>query len=353
MATSWTDPTLTVGSTLIKKNHFTEMRTAITTERSRRSLSAPSFTDSTLTAGITQIKKAHTDDVRSAITSFSSLSPTDPTITAGVTPIKAVHVTELRTKINNLENHATVGGTTDCNAGCTGLCVGCTGTCTGGCTSCTSCSGCSGCSSCTGSCSGGCSGCSGDSCSCFPEGTRVLMEDWTEKNIEDIKIGDRVIGIDGNAYNVIYVYETKLGDDRSILMFDDGSLSWSDEHPLWMKNKDNEEYFGVFNFNSYKKEMEIVNPDLPKEFKNFGLKKKLPNIIYNTNYQLFANIDGWKHHKVVIDRTKDSSTKLYDLCTDGMGTIIVNGYVASSFATDNNFDFIRMKWHGLSNKPRT
>nr|DAH68417.1 MAG TPA: portal protein [Caudoviricetes sp.] len=38
---------------------------------------------------------------------------------------------------------------------------------------------------------------------CFAPGTKVLMADATIKNIEDIKIGDRVMGPDGTARNVI------------------------------------------------------------------------------------------------------------------------------------------------------
>lgn len=31
---------------------------------------------------------------------------------------------------------------------------------------------------------------------CFPSGTKILMSDYSQKNIEDIKIGDEVIGFD-------------------------------------------------------------------------------------------------------------------------------------------------------------
>ena len=41
---------------------------------------------------------------------------------------------------------------------------------------------------------------------CFAPGTKVLMADATIKNIEDIKIGDRVMGPDGTARNVIQTH---------------------------------------------------------------------------------------------------------------------------------------------------
>lgn len=41
--------------------------------------------------------------------------------------------------------------------------------------------------------------CDGGCAYCFPAGTRVLMGDFTTKNIEDVQIGDEVIGFDENV----------------------------------------------------------------------------------------------------------------------------------------------------------
>lgn len=147
MATTWTD-TLTAGTSVPRPVYIAQLRTALNTERNRRSRGSATYADSTLEVGMAN-RDVHIQDVRNAISSFSPLSVTDPTLVGSSTPVRVAHINELRAKINALETHPTVGGTTDCNSSCIGLCVGCTG-----------CSG--GCSGCSGDCSGGCTGCTGN-----------------------------------------------------------------------------------------------------------------------------------------------------------------------------------------------
>lgn len=174
------------------------------------------------------------------------------------------------------------------------------------------------------------------------------MEDGSEKRIEDVQIGDRILGIDGQAHNVIYLDKTALGN-RSLLKFADNSLSWSEEHPLWTKFHNGEEYWGVWGYGAYLKEMTEENPDLPEQFQGFGLKKKLPRPIFEKGLS-YAHISGWKKQNIIIDRTGYNTLPLYDLGTDGPGTMIANGYVVSAFATDKEFDFGVVKWNGITNK---
>lgn len=342
MATSWTDATLTANVSPGRNVHLSQMRTSLNAERARRGMSGVSFSDSTLNANSTKIKDSHINELRTGITAFSPATWTDGTLTSNNTRFRKTHVDELRAKIVALENHPQVGGASDCSASCSGLCVGCTGTCIGGCTSCTSCSGsCTGCSSCTGSCSG----CSGDSCtSCFPAGTKVLMGDLTEKNIEEVVIGDEVMGIDGKAYQVVALYPTKLGKDRALFQFTDKSLAWSGEHPLWIRTE-KEEYFGVHDYNAYVREIYGPQPTVPPEYQNYGLKKKKPIIITNTVE--YAHVAGWKKHEVCIDRNAGTDMPLFDLIIDGPGTMICNGYVVSAFVSDSRYEFSQTKWDGL------
>jgi hypothetical protein len=61
---SYTDPTITAQSTLIKAAHITDLRAALNTARSTLALSAASYTDPTITAMSTLIKAVHVDDLR-------------------------------------------------------------------------------------------------------------------------------------------------------------------------------------------------------------------------------------------------------------------------------------------------
>ena len=77
------------------------------------------------------------------------------------------------------------------------------------------------------------------SSSCFPAGTKILMKDGSEKNIEDIKVGDKVIGFDGNNKVPVEVLELEspVRNHMYTLYFEDGSkLELTREHPLYTED---------------------------------------------------------------------------------------------------------------------
>lgn len=95
----------------------------------------------------------------------------------------------------NCTGSCTGGCKTGCSGGCKDGCKGCNNTCSGTCKGTSSQTGCA--ASCTGTCKTGCLATSKASAGgCFDSGTKILMADGTEKNIEDIVIGDIII-----AYN--------------------------------------------------------------------------------------------------------------------------------------------------------
>ncbi|HEY7540634.1 MAG TPA: right-handed parallel beta-helix repeat-containing protein, partial [Methylomirabilota bacterium] len=105
----FTDPTLMPRSTVVRAIHFTELRGAIDTLRSRQGLSAFGWTDSGLTVGATTIKQAHLAELRAAISAvyaargLGAPAWTDPAVTAAATVIRAVHIAELRAAVLALE----------------------------------------------------------------------------------------------------------------------------------------------------------------------------------------------------------------------------------------------------------
>ncbi len=98
----FTDPTLTVRSTLIKAAHITELRTAVAAVRTLAGLGGYSFTDPTITAGLTTANAVHITDLRTALDaargalSLTSLIYADTTLTPTSTVIKAAHINDLR-----------------------------------------------------------------------------------------------------------------------------------------------------------------------------------------------------------------------------------------------------------------
>jgi hypothetical protein len=97
----FTDPTLMVGTTLVKLVHFTELLTAVNAVRTLAGQGGIAFTAPAPSTSVT-IRRQHVLDLRSgldaarSVLTLSALSYTDPSIVAGTTSIKADHLTEIR-----------------------------------------------------------------------------------------------------------------------------------------------------------------------------------------------------------------------------------------------------------------
>ena len=152
----------TPDQTLIRAVNILKFRDAISAEFRRRGIAQPGqySTDAVVDK---PIKAIHVQEVRDTIGTVKAVQYTDNPIEANITVVKAEHFDQLGAVLNLLEAAPKEGGTSTCNAGCTGLCVSCAGSCVNGCSGCTSCSGCNGCAgcgdSCSNSCTDGCRGC--------------------------------------------------------------------------------------------------------------------------------------------------------------------------------------------------
>ena len=105
----FTDSTLTPFSSVVRAVHFTELRAAIDTLRSRQGIAAFGWTAPSLAAGVTTIKQAHLVELRSAVSAvyaaraLSAPAWTDGTIPPAATIVRAVHIAELRAAVLALE----------------------------------------------------------------------------------------------------------------------------------------------------------------------------------------------------------------------------------------------------------
>ena len=99
--------------------------------------------------------------------------------------------------------------------------------------------------------------------SCFIAGTKVTMSDGTLKNIEDIKVGDKVKGHKGNN-EVIKLDPTLLGERKLYSFNDNEHYFFTSEHPFmteegWksIKPEKTKERDGVELYNQLKGELKI------------------------------------------------------------------------------------------------
>jgi len=101
-AITFTDNPLTVGTTLVKAVHMTELRQAVNAVRAAANLSAATWTDPTLSTSVT-IKAVHVTELRSSLDAaltalgITTSAYTDPSLTGIL--IKKVHVDEVRQRV--------------------------------------------------------------------------------------------------------------------------------------------------------------------------------------------------------------------------------------------------------------
>ena len=94
--------------------------------------------------------------------------------------------------------------------------------------------------------------------SCFPEGTKILMADNTEKNIEDIKVGEYVLGKNGKAE--IFELESPIREGYYTIILENGNqLKVTDEHPIYSRNNKGEGWSSIIPEETYKDSEMSVN----------------------------------------------------------------------------------------------
>lgn len=179
---------------------------------------------------------------------------------------------------------------------------------------------------------------------CFPMGVKILMSSGRWMSIEDVRPGDKVMSFYGKENTVLEIDLTRLGDNRAMYGFPDGSLIFSPEEYLWAKNG-SDEFWSVSDYSSYLREKGMDWVINGKLYKRYGLKRREPIIqVFALDY---AHITGWKKHMPVVRREFGSDTPLYSLVLDGDYTYFVNGYITAGGVSDEVIDFSTYKWKGL------
>lgn len=169
-------------------------------------------------------------------------------------------------------------------------------------------------------------------CSCFPADSMVMMADGSEKPIQFVKRGEMVAGPHGPT--VIADLDRPILGNRVLMEMEDKSLTWSDEHLLWARDRDtgHEWWYGA-NAERWRFEMRTGHVR--------GLND--PMSIKTGNVE-FAHIDGFKALTVQPVATQDPYTQLYLPVTKDGSPIIVNGYVVGARVNEYEFDYELIEW---------
>jgi hypothetical protein len=186
--------------------------------------------------------------------------------------------------------------------------------------------------------SGNCNCCCQCCCTgtCFLAGSLVTMADGTTKKIEDVKVGDYVMGAFGEA-NVILAKDDPWLGDRYMYKIND-EHDTSDDHPHVSTDKQfyaPEENAAYDEWGSYF-DCELADGS-HEMWLNVGLtKRKLKKL--TVGVELITTKGG----KVVdsIEKYKlPPDTKLYNFVVGGSHTYFVNGYAVTGWPREDDFDY--------------
>lgn len=175
-------------------------------------------------------------------------------------------------------------------------------------------------------------------CSCFLEGSLVLMADGSYKNIENIEPGDWVMGAFGTKNQVLALERPLLG---SRLLFKiNGEHSTTAEHPHI--SIDGKIYVG--NLAALTREYGEENSHHVITANGIIEEWVLPGVDLNKVNQLeigtkLLTVDGMKEIISIEPYILPPETQLYSFVLSGSHTYFVEGYAVTGWARDDDFDY--------------
>lgn len=155
------------------------------------------------------------------------------------------------------------------------------------------------------------------------------------KNVEEITLGELLMGADGVPAEVVDPYVTKLGQ-RKMLSFGDDSIFWSEEHAFWTKDSEGEEWWWSAEPDTWREEVRLGV---------LGGLKDNSTLRFGRGYEV-AHMDGWKKMSVRFHPEFSPETPLYHPRTNSV-PIIINGYVVSGGVDEFNYDYTQFTWKEL------
>lgn len=177
----------------------------------------------------------------------------------------------------------------------------------------------------------------GGGATCFLAGQLITMADGSTRSIENVKIGEYVLGRWG--VNKVLGYDRPLLGKRPIYLIN-GEVYNTSDHLTWTKkgwavikkqdylsNDYQMPQFVITNHHTHEGEYKIYN----------GVD---PNNVYEyTIGDLIAHSSGFKEVFSIDAINMPEETQLYALVTDGDHTIHVDGYVFSGWANDQDYNY--------------
>lgn len=158
---------------------------------------------------------------------------------------------------------------------------------------------------------------------CFGAGTKVLLADGGMKAIEDLAIGDRVIGRGGKVNTVVALKPTKLGDRKLYTI--NGKLKVTADHPALT-----DKGWGVISRDLYAERYHGRTVDVTlaggaKAQWETSLMEPSEMVEYGLGDKIAFGDEGFKEITSLTFEELESDTPLYTVALDGDGTMQLDG----------------------------
>jgi len=181
---------------------------------------------------------------------------------------------------------------------------------------------------------------------CFVEGTPILMEDGTYLNIENVKVGDRVLSFDfknneSKASNVLNIFSKKVNQVVKYVFESGKELIATIDHPIYVIDKGWTSYSDSLSNTLYSLEEPVKKIEIGDVIKLYNQTDTLINTeilegeytVYNlseveTYHNYYAN-DVLSHNRAPVCFTFDTKIKMEDGSEKNIGDIEIGDFVLS------------------------
>ena len=172
---------------------------------------------------------------------------------------------------------------------------------------------------------------------CFLAGTPVTMADGTQKVIEEVAVGDRVLGAFGEVNEVLALHRPLLG--KALMCKINGEHSTSNHHPHVAAD-------GGFYANDPATTDNVLSGGLYPVINAAGQKeiRKLLGLRPGRLQQLavgvaLKTVEGSRVVTTIETYSMPPNTQLYNLVVGGSHTYHVDGYAVTGWPREDDFDY--------------
>ena len=176
----------------------------------------------------------------------------------------------------------------------------------------------------------GCGAGGGGCCCCFVAGTMITMADGSYKRIEDVELGEVVLGKDSTHNTVLEFLRPTLGETGATLMAFNGAEPFmASDHPVWIRNEGWKSYDPAMTFDKYGitvSQYEVGNTIETEDYTGF----------------LIESIEEYNN--------QDQTQTIYNLKVTGNNTYVANRLVVhnkSDARLKRNIELIETRDDGL------